>query len=139
MSASSWEYNLESFGIACAVAAGITIPLNHHDESTDAATERLIFTATDGEQDPTGLPVYTAKLDVELRTTNRDATATDQLFAAIEEIFRYGMQFYPGTLLTARLLFPAGLWLELDASQNDRSDGANTRKRSRTYEFKAGH
>lgn len=133
----SWEYKLEEFGIIAATAA-TTIPSTlakvHHDESDEAKTERLIFFATTGEEDPPDSRVFNTSLQIELRSTSRDAEEIDSIFAAIEAAFSL-----PNVIQSVMDFFPGGLWYNQEQSNNDRTESRDTRKRSRTYAFNVAH
>lgn len=133
----SWEYKLEEFGIFAAIAAiaiPATLPKVHHDESEQAASERLIFFAVTGSENPAGAQVFDTTLEIELRTTNRDAAAVDAMFASIEAAFAL-----PEVINSAQSLFPGGLWYSQEESSNAREDSRDTRRRSRTYNFSVAH
>lgn len=133
----SWERKLELYGIAAARASTIipqSLPKVCHDESAPADVERLVFTATTGNQDPPDAQIYDTELLVELRSTNRNAEQLDEIWAEIEKSFQK-----PAALIVAMNLFPAGLWFLDERSENDRSDSPNTRKRSRRFFFSVGH
>lgn len=130
---SSWEWKLEEFGIRAALAGMITIPCKHHDDPTQADNERIVFFAVTGEQDPPDSPVYAATLQVELRTTNRNAAQVDAIFNDIENAFAIA-----GSTSWAAATFSAGLSMDQEDSQDNRSDSKDTRKRSRTYKFHMG-
>lgn len=130
------EYNLESFAIAAAQASGVvpqTLQLRHHDDGGDADTERIFFEATTGNQDPPDSQVYEMQLLIEFRSTNRDATETDPIFAGIIKAM-----VLPAVGIVGRELFPGGLWMDQEQSEDARNDSADTRSRSRTYNFHAG-
>lgn len=112
----------------------LPIPVVHHDAAGDAATERIILTATTGEENPAGGNVFETSLLAELRSTSRNPQQIDDIFAALVAAFQE-----PGALIYAAELFPGGLWYLNEESKNERSDSRDTRKRSRTYAFSCGH
>jgi len=130
----SWEWKLESWAIAACVAAGIlppTLQLRHHDDKDPAANDRVFFLAVTEQNDPPGTPVYETQLTVEYRTTNRDAAVTDPIFEDIIAVFSN-----PGALDYAALLFPGGLWYDQESSDDNRTDGRDTRERNRSFDFR---
>lgn len=137
----STEWKLEEFAIQQCVAAD-TLPdglaLRHHDDASPAPPRRIFFEAVMGEQDPAfqgtpGVAVYTFALTAEYRTTDRDATVTDPIFAALLTALTN-----PKSNVAANAYFAGGLWFEQENSTDARTDGTNTRNRSRTYEFRVG-
>lgn len=136
MSASSWERLLEDWAIAQCRAAGTlptTLQLRNHDDAGDASDERIYFEATTGQQNPPGVEVYDTTLLVEFRSTNRNANETDPIFAALFKIFTN-----PKSNVPQNLNFTNGLWFNQEESNDARSDGENTRDRSRTFLFQVG-
>ncbi len=132
---SSWEWRLEEWAIQQCNAAGTlgTLQLRHHDDEDQADKERVFFQAITGQQNPPGEQVYDTTLLVEFRSTDRDATQTDAIFAKILAVF-----INPSADVAANDYFGAGLWFDQEESNNARSDGANTRDRSRTFMFQVG-
>lgn len=133
---SSWEWKLEEWAIAqCNAAASLpdTLQLRHHDDADQAATERIFFKATTGEQNPPGLEIYNTALLVEFRSTNRNSAQTDAIFAEMFAIFTRPIGNIP-----ENSYFTAGLWFDQEESTNARNDGDNTRDRSRTFAFQVG-
>ena len=129
----SLKIALEQWCIQCVSLSGLTgtLPLVNVDSGAIAAQERAIFSATIGEKQLEGAKCYAATVEIELRSTNRDATAVDSVFASIEAAFVYPVSSavaYAGMLFTELRFFPENM--ESEASRED-----NTRRRSRTYPF----
>lgn len=142
MSNISWERKLELWAIAQCNAAGtlpVGLQLRPHDDAGAANEERIYFEATTGNQNPPAATVedgqvYDTLLLAEFRSTNRDATETDAIFAELMAIFSD-----PDATVPENGYFTAGLWFDQEESQNARSDGQDTRNRSRTFTFQVGH
>src|SRR5436190_22883092 len=117
----SLEWMLEEWAlqqVAAAVATGNAqfsalsgIQARHHDDGNDASPTRIFFEAVQGEQDPAfqgnpGVPVYVTMMTAEYRTTDRDATVTDPIFAALLKVFTQ----QPMPTVAASANMAGGLW-----------------------------
>lgn len=137
MSRNSYEWKLEDWAIRAAQYANMfpeTLPKLHHDDREQAAQERIVFEAVTGDEEPAGSGVFTTELAAEFRSTNREVSETDDMFAALMAAFAS-----PGAIAYATELFPGGLWFDQDASENSRNDGRDSKTRSRTFSFSVAH
>lgn len=132
---SSLKIALESWGMGAVLASGgplMGIQCVHVDDSSQVNQERLVFSATVHAQELQGAMAYPSDLKIELRNTNRDAAASDLVFAALEALF-IGMSadnnYFAANYFTYLIFFPE----DMD-SNAERSD--NSRIRSRTYPFR---
>lgn len=132
MSAQSLKWKTEQWAIdtLSLVAALNQIQKLHVDSGAPAEQERIICSATVHQRELEGPAAFPVDLEIELRSTNRDATAVDQIFAAIEAALLPPAVTDVQAYFSYLIFFPESM-----DSRADRGD--NSRIRSRTYPFKA--
>lgn len=102
----------------------------HVDSGDDAKQDRIICSATVHQQELEGPQAFPVDLNIELRSTSRNAEQVDALFAAIEQALLPPAVTNVQAYFSYLIFFPENM-----DSRADRSD--NSRIRSRTYPFKA--
>lgn len=137
MSNESLAYKIEEFAIESITGSDAVlegIPIVHHDRDPQSENERIICTAKCGEQELDGPQCYPVSLLIELRTTSRDAAHVEAVWGALWRAVK------PANVVLGRAYATTVLDPLIYISEeggDDRSDGKNTRFRSRTLTFKA--
>jgi hypothetical protein len=112
--------------VIAALAAGSLpggLAVRQIDSDTEAPQERVIVNATVGERQLEGPEAYAVDINIELRSTTRDAAAVDSIFDAVEAAIE---DADAGTGFSVLVFF-------FERASSDSSRGGNTRTRSRTY------
>lgn len=132
MGRESIKNKAESWMMQAARADGTLPPgmqVVHAESGEYAKSERIIVEATVGEQQLEGPKGFPVEIDVELRSTNRNADQVDDIFAAIERaLFDPNCIAYAAQLFDVLEFFPEKMTVA-------GSRGRNTRNRSRKFPF----
>lgn len=124
---------VENWSNNCITAAALIpddIQVTNVDSDDASNQERIVSTATIGEQLLEGDQPFQALLKVELRTTTRSASEVDEVFAAIEA--SYAAQ---GTAQATGVFAKLQPYPEQESSDAERSN--NQRARWREYKLDA--